>query len=113
VLLGVFFQHLLPLVFQQKNWEILGFFFWGLSSVILTIFSNFSENFTKFSNITKFFYKKKPWLGDLILFISFVKILKFAKKLLFSKEQNFVRENKEMISLTNYLLIKKRLHLIN
>jgi hypothetical protein len=35
------------------------------------------------------------------------KILKFAKKYFFSKEQNFVRENKEMISLKNYLLTKK------
>jgi hypothetical protein len=75
VLLGnnVFFQHLLPLVFQQKNLEILGFFLGGLSSVILTIFSNFSENFAKFSISPNFLIKKKPWLGDLILFISCVK----------------------------------------
>jgi len=40
------------------------------------------------------------------------KILKFAKNT-FLKEQNVVRENKEMTSLTNYLLTKNRLHLIN
>jgi hypothetical protein len=86
---SVFFQHLLPLVFQQKIGKLLDFCFLGLSSVLLTIFSNLSEKFAKFS-ISPIFYKKKTLVSRFDTNYIICKILKFAKNT-FLKEQNFVR----------------------